>query len=918
MLQIGSIGFASPLALLGLLALPLLWVLLRTLPPPARLQRFPPVALLAGLPDSDSETKSIPLWLRLMRLLAVAAAILGFSDPALLNGVQDRDPSGRPALILTEASWAGAAAWEKRRAEIAELLERMRRSGVPAFLLQATEVPQEFTGFSFTEDPANRVDQLAPKPWLPDGFEVANWIGSRIEGDFDSWWLSEGLDFPGHGELASLLAERGTLTVLPAAGPVIALGAPEISSGEVRLAVAAFGANAPSSVSVLAFGSGPDGAERTIGVEQVPIASGGGHSFAELRLPLRLRNQIEGFEAAGVHSAGAIALAADSIFRTRVALVSDRGIQEGGTLLSSLHFLRRAAAPFAELVEGSAEETLGADPEVIILPDIDSLPPAVEAALEDWIQAGGLLIRFAGPRLAAGDALAIGAGDLLPVRLRPGSRILGGAMSWDSPKSLVPFEDGSPFEGLDVGDGIAVVRQVLAQPGPDLAQRTLAALEDGTPLVTGAALGSGRIVLFHVPANAEWSTLPLSGLFPRMIERLALAANRPALSADSGTGSDFWSPSKLVDAFGNVSSVEGMAGVRQEEMTAGIASESLPPGVYRAGRRAAAVNAGHNADKLSEAEWPAGAVIADSAVPSAAGLKGGLLAFALLLLLADMWATFRIGGRTAPQSLAALLAVSVFLSPNLGAAQSDDRAEIAAVRSTALAFVVTGDAELDNLARSGLAGLSLAVEERTSIELADPFGIDPESGTIAMFPLIYWSVTPAGPNLPESALQNIRSYLRTGGMILFDTRDALLQGNSDLSSNSERLIEIADPLGLPPLSNPSSDHALARSFYLLNEFPGRHNGDIWVERIAGEDIGSRPGGRNDGVTPVVIGGNDWASAWAAFDDGRLMFPVGIGDAGQRQRELAFRFGVNLIMHALTGNYKLDQVHAEALAERQSN
>ena len=72
---------------------------------------------------------------------------------------------------------------------------------------------------------------------------------------------------------------------------------------------------------------------------------------------------------------------------------------------------------------------------------------------------------------------------------------------------------------------------------------------------------------------------------------------------------------------------------------------------------------------------------------------------------------------------------------------------------------------------------------------------------------------------------------------------------------------------------------------------------------------------NDGVTPVVIGGNDWARAWAVTANGAPMFPVGRGAAGERQREIALRFGVNLIMHVLTGNYKSDQVHVPDLLDR---
>ena len=112
---------------------------------------------------------------------------------------------------------------------------------------------------------------------------------------------------------------------------------------------------------------------------------------------------------------------------------------------------------------------------------------------------------------------------------------------------------------------------------------------------------------------------------------------------------------------------------------------------------------------------------------------------------------------------------------------------------------------------------------------------------------------------------------------------------------------------------------LTRTFYLLQEFPGRYAGQtIWVE-AAPPDAELEDGmpfrNLNDGVTPVVVGGNDWASAWAIDQAGVQMYPVGRGFAGERQREISYRFGINLVMHVLTGNYKSDQVHVPALLDR---
>jgi len=113
-----------------------------------------------------------------------------------------------------------------------------------------------------------------------------------------------------------------------------------------------------------------------------------------------------------------------------------------------------------------------------------------------------------------------------------------------------------------------------------------------------------------------------------------------------------------------------------------------------------------------------------------------------------------------------------------------------------------------------------------------------------------------------------------------------------------------------------ADHVLTKAFYILKDFPGRWTGgQVWVERLPpAEKNGERaPARGGDGVSPVIIGGNDWAAAWAIDPSGHpLSEPV---PGGEMQREMALRFGINLAMYALTGNYKTDQVHAPALLER---
>jgi hypothetical protein len=236
-----------------------------------------------------------------------------------------------------------------------------------------------------------------------------------------------------------------------------------------------------------------------------------------------------------------------------------------------------------------------------------------------------------------------------------------------------------------------------------------------------------------------------------------------------------------------------------------------------------------------------------------------------------------------------------------------------------LGYVITRDEAIDNTAEAGLRGLSETLFFRTSIEPADPIGVDLETDELAFFPMLYWPITPSQPTPSANAYAKLNEYLRSGGMILFDTRDADIARFGASSPNGTKLRALAEPLDIPHLEPLPQDHVLTRTFYLLQDFPGRHTArDIWVEAAPknAERIEGMPfRNLNDGVSPVVIGGNDWAAAWAMDTRGNSIFPIGRGFAGERQRELAYRFGVNLVMHVLTGNYKSDQVHVPALLDR---
>jgi hypothetical protein len=920
---LGPIGFTAPWLLLTLLALPLLWILLRAVPPAPIRRRFPGVALLLGLTDDESVTDRTPWWLLMLRMLAVAALIVGLAGP-VLNPEAEAESSGRgPLLILTDGSWAEAQDWPTREDTIDGLLAEAARQGRTAAMVRLTT--PEPPVFQSADAWRTRLPGMAPRAWEPEPETVGAFIDGLPDEEFETYWFSDGLARDSRARLLTALQNRGAVTIYEGGAPVMGLAPVSFAEGAVQLSALRAVTGSEREVRVNAHGRDPSGAMRILDTTTLTFPAGEGTATGEMDLPAELRARVTHFDIAGSRNAGAVSLTDDSLRRREIALIAGRENREGLELLSPLHYLERALAPNADLLDGALTDILPANPDVIVLADVARLSDGETQGLTEWVEKGGMLLRFAGPRLAASDVSREAEDPLMPVRLRAGGRNVGGAMSWGEPKTLAPFDQDSPFAGLPVPPDVTISSQVMAQPDPTLADRVIARLSDGTPLVTRKRVGDGQVVLFHVSANAEWSTLPLSGLFVQMLERLAISSAH-TLPEPADLKGTTWRPVSLLTASGTLEPAGTLPGVDGQALLTEPLGPDMQPGLYEGEDRRIARNVLTPDTVLTPASWPASVAVVGLERTRALPLGGWLLGAALVMLVADILATLalsgRLTGRTATAS-AALLAAALVLQPGPSRAQAPDDRDaalaLAATSEVVLAHVVTGDRQLDDMAQAGLKGLSETLFFRTSVEPAEPMAVDLETDELSFFPFLYWPITPDQPTPSDAAYAKLNDYLRTGGMILFDTRDADIARFGAASPNGRKLQELAAPLDVPALEPVPSDHVLTRTFYLLQDFPGRHTGgEVWVEAAPAdaELIEGMPfRNLNDNVTPVVIGGNDWASAWAVDDRGSPLVPVGRGFSGERQREIAYRFGVNLVMHVLTGNYKSDQVHVPALLDR---
>ncbi len=947
-----TLSFGAPLVLFGLLALPVIWWLLKLTPPRPQTETFPPLRILQEILKSEETPSKSPWWLTLLRLLLAALIIFALAAPTL-NPRESQLSGDGPLALLVDNGWASSGDWDARRAAAEGLIREAGDAGRPISLAFTAEGPSDDATPVEAATALERLAAAAPHPVPTDRAAAAERMATALAGNSAGSlvFLADGLDSAETASAArSLAALAPSQAIVYAPGIEGLVGLTGADNSTEALVVTAVRPSGGTEVRTFALRA-VDAQGREIGRAPLEFAPGDSTAEARFAIPVELRNDIARLEVDGASDAGAVRLVDDSFRRRRVALVSGESADVAQPLLSPLYYITRALEPFADLARPDSADLAEAipsllerRPSVVVLADIGVLPETAETALQKFVEDGGYLVRFAGPRLAA----TTGEDPLVPVRLRTGERQLGGAMSWSEPQKIAPLAAESPFAGITVPGDVTVTRQILAEPSVDLANKTWASLVDGTPLVTAESLGAGTIVLFHVTAEATWSNLPISGAFVDMLRRIVTLSRASANTTDGRTAADSLPPYRVLDGQGRL--VGPGANVQPLQLVAdGPQPVTLqnPPGLYGTEDGYIAHNllpAGTELKPLPPLDLGAPLQSRGYGGEDAVDLTPWLFAAALVLFALDalalLWlngAFSRIGTALANRRSAALPMVALLAAVALAASASHALAQtpetavaanapdfsfdvdkaIEATETTHLAYVETGDGATDDISRAGLSGLTQYIAAKTALEPGQPMGVDIAADELAFYPIIYWPIDPAAAMPDQAAVSRIDAYMKQGGTVLFDVADDTLAGLSGggVSAGQRRLRDILADLDIPPLEPVPSDHVLTKAFYIMSDFPGRHTGsELWVESLVRDaDGASRPARGGDGVSSIMITANDLASAWAVDEQGLFLFPTDSSDPSQR--EYAYRAGVNIVMYVLTGNYKADQVHVPALLER---
>lgn len=893
----GGLGFAAPYVLLALAALPALYFLLRVTPPPAARLHFGGEVFLS-LVTADRRTPAhTPPLILLLRLLTVAALIIGLASP-VQNPPRDTT-SDAPMLVILDDSWVAAPGWADRQGALRPILLDPGASRRPARLLTTAGTPT-LSPLMTLGEVAAAVEGLTPRAASANRAAALALLGADASlSPFDVHFISDGTvgRTKADRDFLRALRDAATLSVYRTPARAVAgITSVDATSDVLRVNVQRIGA-VPTPIMLTAIGQGG----RDLAEVMVDLSGAADTVTANIELPLSLRNELERLTLSGAPHAGSVFLLDAGTRRARIGLVT-AGSQ---SLLDSGFYLARALEGIGELAVGPLSSHLNAETGLIVLDDVGALRPSDAEPVIAWVDKGGILLRFAGPNTAVADS-QIGTDPTFPLPLRSTERALGGAMTWTEPQKIERFSPDSPLGDLPLTEDIIIRRQVLTRSQPDANVEVWAELTDGTPLVSARELGRGRLILVHVSASPSWTDLPVSGLLPQMLTRIA----RQAAGAPPLARAERLAPLRLLAGDGRL--VDPPADALS--LAEGI---DVSPGLYGDPQSSVAVNTWTDGrptlDPLEPALLPQGTRIIGLDGPTTRSFAAPFLLLALLLFAVDALIMFRqqiaagaviglgiIIGALAPTD--AMASQPAILRPDL------DPALIAAASRVEFGVLPSGDATLDRLAFTGLTIIAEEAGRRSALEGARVARVDAERDELAVYPLIYWPVTPATPMPSDSALAQLERYMDSGGLLIIDTGDGERQLNGVDTPAMARLREILARMTVPPLEPLPADSILLKSFYRLDQLDGRNDGGtIWVEAAIALE------GSTDGVPSLVISGRDWAGAWARDESGRPMRPMS-GQAEGR-REYTIRTGINLAMVALTGNYKEDQVHVQALLDR---
>ncbi|MEC8100338.1 MAG: DUF4159 domain-containing protein, partial [Pseudomonadota bacterium] len=616
------------------------------------------------------------------------------------------------------------------------------------------------------------------------------------------------------------------------------------------------------------------------------------NKVVNLSFPIEIFNQIKNIKIVEQNHAGAKYYFDDFSKKKNIAILNDNQFYKESPLLSPIYYLKKSLDAKHNIKIEKIDNIINQNYSTIIIPETVEIPKEFDKKLIDWLTGGGTLIRFSGDKLVEKES------SFLPHQNTLGRlRNIEGQLTINNKLFISEFKKDSIFFGLQVPQDIAIKKQLIFNTNPKQV-KVLAKLNDNTPLVSIKKIGEGEIILFHIGANNDWSNLPMSSLFSDMINRVLLLSKNYNYSNYTDLNLN-----KEIDGFGNLVPPKKIVNIDSfDKLKTAKPSLDTPPGQYENNQISVVLNLSTNINnhqiKITDTK-----VLSGYSFKSTRDLSSTILKIILIMFILDILLTTMIKNNINFSKIFTnrnnLLIYFLFFLTFI-------KSDFISANETYLAYVEIENTQINNISKNGLEKIRSLLITRTSVNPQKVIGIDIKTDYIYKYPFIYWPLTKNLLSIKKQEINKIKNYLNNGGIIFFDIIGFSRKSLNLKEKKFQGISDFLNEIGANELSIIPKEHTLTKSFYLLNKFPGK-----WDNRILFVETNNLQ--YKDGVSSIILGFNDWAKAWAVDNNNLPLFPVVPG--GERQRELSYRFGINIAMYALTGNYKSDQIHSKSILKR---
>jgi hypothetical protein len=920
-----NLSFITPQLLCCLCLLPLLWFIFKAIPPQPRPLELPTARFLIGLETENAASDKLPWWLKLLRVVLFAAIIIAAAAP-YIKPHEELTIKGESLAIIVENSWAAAPHSDAQKDKALSLIALAEQQKKTVLLIKTIPDHEKQSRITLRtpSEARSMVEHIKLYPWKANHVALLQELRDntdKLKAAKTFHWLGHGYD---DGDLQSNIAYLNKLGKVDYYKPDDSAAALVI-----KRALNAEGRESHKSIQIDGAFNDNKKALRITAKDQFDnvlsfitlkdIKNNSDTDISALWDGIEMQDIAPNYlQASTLKHAGSVRYVSANIIKQRVgiAAASDTINREESPLIQSLYYLSKAVegkaphniAPIHDLIEWKAT--------LIIIPENYALSGSDTETLTAWLENGGTLLRFP-PNANIKQQGKV----LMPVELLDDERNIAGRLDWQEPLTLGSIPQDSPLSGIAEDKTLEIKRQILATPAMSNAAASWALASDGTPLITAKGFGKGRIILMHTQAKPGWSNLPLTGFFINTLHRIVDISTGARISVDRSTAlsTDLENASftayKVINANGDLIEPPSELNAQNlKDIQSKPLSHNLWPGIYRSNNAEIIVNLG---DKINAIKTIYPQQLKASVKPYIKERNINLLPYfvALIigLILAEWLSIAILTGFTpfykkpSKHSLSTWLLIGLcslmLTNPSFAqSANNDDEAQRA--NSLNLAYIKSGNPIIDSMAEKGLRFVGNALEARTALYDVKVMGVKLDSDELAFYPVLYWPLTTA--ELRESEYAALNKYMNSGGMLFIDMRNGRKISQTLYNKNSE-LIKLGNHLAVPLLSPLPENHVLRKSYYLLSKdnIAGRYKtGDIWLDLGNSADKNT-PKDEQDSqyVARLLIGANDWIGLWS--DESADIY----------EREKALRFAINLIMYALTGTYKQDQVHTKAILER---